>query len=130
MILGRTLKQVVVGAAALGCLQRASCELFKSDAKEIKSYWTDRISYFNKEINLRSGLFKKVGALDATEEAVNSEHSSEENTKIKEAMDVVVAEDFETFTNKSLEIINLADSIISTYDDYLNNKAFSFDEAQ
>ncbi|KAI5192499.1 hypothetical protein NEMIN01_2050, partial [Nematocida minor] len=130
MISTRALKQVIVaGVVALSYLQSASCELSQYDAKEIKSYWNNRISYFDKEIDLRSDFFSRIKTLSSNTEALNSDISHEKNIKAEEALDAMT-EEFECLKNKSLEVINQADSIINISENYLNNKAYSFDEAQ
>ncbi|KAI5189196.1 hypothetical protein NEMIN01_0362 [Nematocida minor] len=62
MITKRALKQVViVGVFALAHLQNVKCTvLSEEDAVNIKDYWSDRITYMEKEVQIRRDFLSKA----------------------------------------------------------------------
>ncbi|KAI5193197.1 hypothetical protein NEMIN01_2405 [Nematocida minor] len=114
MILCALKRIIIVGAAALACLQRATCELTKDDAKEIKKYWTNRASYFGKETNIRSEFFTNFRALNFHALALISDKRLEKSTEIETRMSAIM-EEFEHFEKESSKVIEATNSILALY---------------
>ncbi|KAI5191596.1 hypothetical protein NEMIN01_1580 [Nematocida minor] len=112
MILKRTLKQVIIGAAALGCLQKAHGLLYKDDVQNIASYWSDRISHFDKEITLRNEFSTKFRAL-SSKEAFNMDASMERHIETEKTSMDAIMEEFESFKEEANNLIDITKSLDS-----------------
>ncbi|KAI5193202.1 hypothetical protein NEMIN01_2409, partial [Nematocida minor] len=129
MILKRALKKVIVaGAAGLAYLHIASCELDKDNMKNIYIYWKNRLSYFEKEIVPRIGLFANFRASNSEALALNSDNLFEKSAEMEKGI-CAMAQELETLKKESSQIIELSSSIFKLYKD-VNNRGSTLDKAQ
>ncbi|KAI5193291.1 hypothetical protein NEMIN01_2452, partial [Nematocida minor] len=128
MILKRALKKVIVaGAAGLAYLHIARCELSEIDVESINNYWKNRLSYFEKEIVLRIGLFADFRASNSEALALNSDNLFEKSTEMERRINAMM-EELETLRGESSQIIELSSSILGLYK-YIDNEGSALDKA-
>ncbi|KAI5193195.1 hypothetical protein NEMIN01_2403 [Nematocida minor] len=74
MIIQRTLKQIVVGVAALAYFQRAACELLVGDLQHMTYYWKRKIDFMQRELRIRDKFLNEVKNFKITSSEVRKQY--------------------------------------------------------